>query len=104
MTLHSADQSKKASKLIENLFSPVEELRRRIADLEAVEAIRYISLAENNVSNPPTLAQLTSIFGTPAAVGKGFTAYINDNGAGTNFYLIASDGTNWWIFSGTKAT
>jgi hypothetical protein len=57
----------------------------------------------DNVSNPPTDAELDSIFGTPATVGAGFTAYIDDNGGGANFYQIVSDGTNWWHFAGTKA-
>ncbi len=56
-----------------------------------------------DVSNPPTDAELDSAFGTPATVGAGWSTYINDNGAGNNFYLVTSDGTNWWIFTGTKA-
>lgn len=57
----------------------------------------------DNVSNPPTDAELDSALGLPATVGAGFTAYIDDNGAGTNFYQCISDGTNWWTFAGTKA-
>jgi spore coat protein U-like protein len=56
----------------------------------------------DNVSNPPTDAELDSVFGTPATVGAGFTVYINDNGAGNNFYQCVSDGTNWWGFTATK--
>ena len=56
-----------------------------------------------DVSNPPTDAQLDSAFGTPATVGAGWTTYLNDNGAGSNFYQIVSDGTNWWISTFTKA-
>jgi len=58
----------------------------------------------NNVSNPPTLAELNSIFGSPAALGAGYTAYLNDNGGGVDFYKCVSDGVNWWIFTGLKAT
>lgn len=57
----------------------------------------------NSVSNPPTLIELNSIFGTPATVGAGFAAYINDNGAGNNVYLVIADGANWHIFTATKA-
>jgi hypothetical protein len=57
----------------------------------------------NDVSNPPTDAELDAIFGTPATVGAGFTADIDDAGAGTNFYTVKSDGTNWWITTYTKA-
>jgi hypothetical protein len=56
-----------------------------------------------NVSNPPTDAELDSEFGAPATVASGFIALVDDAGAGSNFYLVASDGTNWWHFTGTKA-
>lgn len=55
-------------------------------------------------SNPPTDAQLDAGVGTPASMGKGFTAYWNNNNAGTSVYLLSSDGTNWWYQALTKAT
>ncbi len=57
-----------------------------------------------DVTNPPTDAELDSAFGTPSTVGAGFTATLDDNGAGTAMYLVASDGTNWWHTLMTKAT
>jgi hypothetical protein len=57
----------------------------------------------NNVSNPPTDAELDAIWTSPEAVGTGWTAYLNDNGDGLDFYTIVSDGTNWWVFTGVKA-
>lgn len=54
----------------------------------------------NNVSNPPTAAELNAAF--PNAV-EGETLYIDDNNAGINFYQVVKEGTNWWIFTGTKA-
>ena len=57
-----------------------------------------------NVSNPPTDAELDTAFGTPATVGAGFTVIVDDNAAGTNEYLVWSDGTNWFYATGTKAT
>lgn len=56
-----------------------------------------------NVSNPPTDAELDSAFGTPATVGSGFVAIVNDNNAGTDEYMVWSDGTNWFYATGTKA-
>ncbi len=56
-----------------------------------------------NVSNPPTDAELDAAFGTAAEVGAGFIRLIDDNAAGADFYLVASDGSNWWIFTGTQA-
>lgn len=67
---------------------------------------QYVDVHEvktDDVSNPPTDAELDSIYGTPATVGSGFTGFIDDNGAGTNVYQVVSDGTDWWIFAGTKA-
>ena len=56
-----------------------------------------------DTSNPPTDAELDSAFGTPQMVGKGFVGLLNDGGSGSNVYLIASDGTNWWHVLLTKA-
>lgn len=56
-----------------------------------------------NVSFPPTDAELDAEFGTPTAVGAGFIRLLHDAGGGVNFYIVASDGANWWTISGTKA-
>ncbi len=61
------------------------------------------TILTTDVSNPPTDAELDAAFGTPPTVGKGWYRYINDNGAGGNFYKVVSDSTNWWVFTGTKA-
>lgn len=50
----------------------------------------------DNVSNPPTDAELDAIFGEPAEVGAGFMAVIDDNGADTNVYIVYSTGVSWW--------
>ncbi len=54
-------------------------------------------------------------FGTPVEAGPGFLRLLDDNavtegnpvtfdhGTGANLYFIASDGTNWWHFTATKA-
>ena len=62
-----------------------------------------VQLSTANVSSPPTDAQLDTAFDTPATVGAGFLALLDDNGAGSAVYLIASDGTNWWHCAMTKA-
>lgn len=56
-----------------------------------------------NTANPPTDAELDSAFGTPATVGSGFHAILNDAGGGTNEYFVWSDGTNWFYVTGTLA-
>jgi hypothetical protein len=62
-----------------------------------------ILISGAKVSNPPTDAELDSEFGTPATVGAGFVALLDDDGAGANVTLLASDGTQWWTVSMTKA-
>lgn len=60
----------------------------------------------NNVSNPPTDAELDSAIGVPSVVGEGYIALVDDNDAGTNVYLVASTGTDadkWWILTLTQA-
>ena len=61
------------------------------------------TILTHDASNPPTDAELDNLFGTPASVGKGFYRYINDNGAGLNFYHVISDSTSWWTATYTKA-
>ena len=74
------------------------------ADLtDLTNGILELQVATDNTANPPTDAQLDSAFGTPATVGTGFLAILDDNAAGANVYLCASDGTNWWHVALTKA-
>jgi hypothetical protein len=77
----------------------VEGMRHFLSSAD-VSVLKYSTA---NVSNPPTDAELDTAFGTPAEVGAGFIAALNDNGAGTNFYFVGSDGANWWYVAGTKA-
>lgn len=67
------------------------------------ESSIQIKVSTADVSSPPTDAELDSAFGTPAAVGKGFIALVDDNGAGSAGFVVFSDGTNWWYAAGTKA-
>lgn len=56
-----------------------------------------------DVSEPPTRGELDSEFGSASVAGSGFTAYIDDNGEGSAFYQVVSDGTKWWIFTASAA-
>jgi len=60
--------------------------------------------SEDNVSAPPTDAQLDSAFGEPATVGEGFIGLIDDNNAATTAWLCVSLGGSWWTEGLTKAT
>lgn len=56
-----------------------------------------------NVNSPPTYAQITSAFGTPASVGGGFIGVIDDAGFHTAVWLCVSDGAlNWHVEALTK--
>lgn len=103
MGLQKVQETNQIDKFIHTLLDKIDALESRIAQLEGTEGIKYLTLSEGNVSNPPTDAQLDSLFGTPAAVRKGFTSVINDAGLGSNFYMVVSDGTKWWVFTGTVA-
>lgn len=68
------------------------------------EAVGGATYSDANVSSPPTDAELDAEFGTPATVGAGFTAIVDDAGTGTTAWMVISDGTNWWYEELTKAT
>ena len=63
-----------------------------------------IPLSIADTSNPPTDAELDTAFGTPATVGSGYLAFLDDAGGDANFYLIGSNGTSWWHVALTKAS
>ena len=56
-----------------------------------------------NTANPPTISQLDTAFGGASAVGAGFLAILDDNGAESVTYIIYSTGTKWWHIQGTAA-
>lgn len=58
---------------------------------------------DNVHDTTPTLTQINTAFGAPTSVGAGFMGVINDAAGGTNFYVCASDGTNWFYSKLTKA-
>ncbi len=61
--------------------------------------------AINNVGDTtPTAAELTTSFGTPAAVGSGFVGVVKDNDADTNCFVVVSNGTSYFYLKFTKAT
>lgn len=61
-------------------------------------------MAINNVNDTtPTAAELTTSFGTPAAVGTGFVGIVKDNDADTNCYVVVSNGTSFYYLKFTKA-
>ena len=60
--------------------------------------------AINNVNDTtPTAAELTTSFGTPAAVGTGFVGVVKDADADTNCFVVVSNGTSFFYLKFTKA-
>ena len=61
--------------------------------------------AVDDVSAPPTDAELDAAFGDPEDVGTGFVGVLDDGGAGLYCYLVWTTGTNgeWFYVAGTKA-
>jgi pyruvate/2-oxoacid:ferredoxin oxidoreductase beta subunit len=89
------------AEVVRLLRSAVENLSRRIRKLECAESIRQYSNA--STSNPPTAAELNTAFGTAAEVGNGYVLILDNGGAGTSIYLIASNGVDWWYTALTKS-
>lgn len=60
--------------------------------------------SDDNTSNPPTKAQLTTAFGDPTTLTDGYLGVLDDNGAGTNVYLVGVSNDEFWYTALTKAT
>ncbi len=66
--------------------------------------VNSVAHSTDDVTVPPTSAELVTAFGSASAKGAGFTATLDDNGAGTTVYIIVSDGTDWFYSAAlTKA-
>lgn len=75
-----------------------------MAHFARVDGAAHLPYFSDDVSNPPTDAELDSAIGAPATVGQGYEALVDDGGTGNNVYRVTSDGTNWWYQTLTKAT
>jgi len=63
----------------------------------------FATTSVDNVSNPPTDAELDTAFGTPAALGAGFIGILDDNSGDTDVWLCYTSDTSWYYLKGTKA-
>ena len=61
-------------------------------------------VSSDDVSNPPTDAELDTAFGQPSDVMDGFIGVLDDNGAGTTMWLCVAVNGAWWFEQLTKAT
>lgn len=76
---------------------------RHSEDAEPIFTALQLQVVESDVSDPPTDAELDALFGTPAAIGVGWHCFVKDTSSGGKLYLVTSDGSNWWTFTGTLA-
>lgn len=61
--------------------------------------------AVNNVNDTtPTAAELTTSFGAPATLGRGFIGTVDDNDGDTNGYIVWASDASFYFIKGTKAT
>lgn len=60
--------------------------------------------AVNNVNDAiPTKAELTTSFGNPATIGRGFIGTVDDADGDTNSYIVWASDANYYWLKGTKA-
>ena len=84
------------------IASSFNRLSERVSEIENGEQ-SYIRFSVADVSTPPTDAELDTAFGTPASLGRGFIAFVDDAAAETNVYLVGTTATAWWHVALTKA-
>lgn len=82
------------------------EIRRTHNDFNEVDASfakcrSYLStLVAQDVTvastGAPTDAELDAAFGTPAQVGDGFCAVLDEGGGGSVVYLVVAKNSQWW--------
>lgn len=61
--------------------------------------------AVNNVNDTtPTAAELTTSFGAPSTLGRGFIGTVDDADGNTNGYIVWCSDASFYFLKGTKAT
>ncbi len=71
-----------------------------VVEVKGWQQVEYV---QDNVSNPPSVTEITTAFDTPANVGEGYIGIINDNGVDSHVWFCLSTGSDWWYTSMTKA-
>lgn len=64
-----------------------------------------VKQAVNNVNDTtPTAAELTTSFGAPATLGRGFIGTVDDNDGDAINYLVWTSDASFYFVKGTKAS
>ena len=89
------------------IYSPQGELEQKVRYLYGLatsKQVLRIPSSNDNVSDPPTDAELDSAFGTPSMVGNGFIGVLDDAGAGSKVWLCIAKNSKWWYEELTAAS
>lgn len=85
------------------MFRNLINQQRRSSGPLSSERNLFLGVATNNVSSPPTDAELDTAFGTAANLPSGAFGIVDDNNAQTAVYFCVVVGSTWWYESLTKA-
>ncbi len=85
------------------MFNEAKRTRRTVERLQHRRR-GSLPISNDNVSNPPTDAQLDSAFGDAATLPNGFAALVNDaGGAGTGVWFVTVVNDAWYYEQLTQA-
>lgn len=75
------------------------------AETERNATVEYFEIRTDttNVSNPPTDAELDSVFGAASALPDGFIGILDDAGGAVDVWLCIVMTNSWWYEKLTKA-
>ena len=73
-------------------------------NLTATGGVRTAQAVTQVNDTTPTKAELTTAFGDPATIGRGFIGTVDDNDGNTNGYLVFATDADYFFLKFTKAT
>lgn len=65
--------------------------------------VQTIQAVTNVHDTVPTKAELTTAFGSPTTIGRGFVGTVDDADGDTNGYIVWASDANYYFLKGTKA-
>jgi len=73
-------------------------------DADPIFKTLVLKLESSDVTDPPSDAELDAIFTSPSDLGEGGIGLVKDSSTGGKLYIVISDGSQFWTFTGTLAT
>jgi len=68
------------------------------------DSVKIKQAVTNVHDTTPTAAELTTAFGDPATLGRGFVGTVDDADGDTNGYIVWCSDASFYFLKGTKAT